>query len=598
MKKMTTKQLKDMWIDFYTSKNHVQIAPASLVPENDNSVLFTTAGMHPLVPYLLGKPHPKGKRLCDYQKCVRTNDIESVGDASHLTFFEMLGSWSLGDYFKEQAIEYSFEFLTSPKYLGLPLDRLAFTVFAGDESAPRDEVAYQKWVSLGVDPSHVFFLPKEHNWWAAGETGPCGPDTEMFYITDKEPCGPNCSPACDCGRYLEIWNDVFMGYTKHTADGKVEELEKKNIDTGMGLERTVCVLNGYDSVYDVDSFQIAIQKLEELSGKSYHDSEDVTKAMRVIADHMRSSTMMIGDEVPTTPSNIGRGYVLRRLIRRSINYARSLNIDAMKLLDVVEIYIDFFKDYYPSLVDNHDLIISELQKEIKKFSNTITQGYKEFQKAIKNLDGKVLSGEVAFRLYETFGFPIELTIEMAEKEGLSVDMVTFKQCEKEHKEKSRDQSGKVFKGGLSGVGEMETKYHTATHLLLAGLRTILSDTIYQRGSNNTSERLRFDFNFDRKVTREELDQIENYVNKIIEEDVPVVCQVMPKEEARKSGAIGIFNDKYGDEVKVYTIGKYSKEFCGGPHVEHTGVLGHFKIVKEESSSAGVRRIKAILEPSK
>lgn len=595
MEKITTKQLKDMWLKFYTSKNHVQIAPASLVPENDNSVLFTTAGMHPLVPYLLGKPHPKGVRLCDYQKCVRTNDIESVGDASHLTFFEMLGSWSLGDYFKTQAIEYSFEFLTSKEYLGLSLERLAFTVFEGDESAPRDTEAFNKWVSLGVDPSHVFYLPKEHNWWAAGETGPCGPDTEMFYITDKEPCGKNCSPACGCGRYLEIWNDVFMGYTKHTAEGKVEELDKKNIDTGMGLERTVCVLNGYHSVYEIDSLRFAITKLEELSGQKYDASEEVTRAMRVIADHMRSTTMIMGDELPTTPSNIGRGYVLRRLIRRSINYARSLNIDAMKLLEVVELYIEFFKEYYPSLETNHTLIIEELQKEIKKFSNTITQGYKEFQKALKSVQGDVFSGAVAFRLYETFGFPIELTKEMAEKENLHVDMNEFFICQEQHKAKSRDASGQVFKGGLSGVGEMETKYHTATHLLLAGLRHVLSDTIYQRGSNNTPERLRFDFNFDRKVTREELDQVEKYVNNIIKEDVPVTFQIMKQEEARASGAIGIFNDKYGEEVKVYTIGNYSKEFCGGPHVEHTGVLGHFKIVKEESSSAGVRRIKAILE---
>ena len=593
MEKLTTKQLKDLWIKFYIEHNHNQIASSSLVPQNDNSVLFTTAGMHPLIPYLLGQPHPQGTRLCDYQKCIRTNDIDSVGDMSHLTFFEMLGSWSLGDYFKEQAIEYSFEFLTSPKYLNIPVEKLAVTVFKGNADAPKDEVAYNKWKSLGMPEDHIFFL--EDNWWQASEVGPCGPDSEMFFITDKEPCSEHCNPSCDCGRYLEIWNDVFMGY-EHKEDGTLVEMQKKNIDTGMGLERTVCVLNGYESVYDTDVLRSAITKIEELSGKNYNESENTKRAMRIIADHMRASTMLLGDEVPTTPSNLGRGYVLRRLIRRSVNYARGLGIEAQNLSQLSELYINIFSEYYPSLEQNKQFIFDELNKEIKKFSNTIGQGLKEFEKVVKNLDGNVISGESAFRLYETFGFPIELTLEMATERNLTIDMEKFKECEQKHKEQSRASlNGQVFKSGLSGTGEMETKYHTATHLLLATLRKYLSNDIIQRGSNNTAERLRFDFNFPRKLTPEEIKLIEDKVNEQIANGLDVVREEMTAEEARKSGAMGIFNDKYGDIVSVYTIGDYSKEFCAGPHVKNTSELGHFKIVKEESSSSGVRRIKAILE---
>ena len=434
MEKLTTKQLKDLWIKFFVEHNHNQIASSSLVPQNDNSVLFTTAGMHPLIPYLLGQAHPQGTRLCDYQKCIRTNDIESVGDMSHLTFFEMLGSWSLGDYFKEQAIEYSYEFLTSPKYLNIPKDKLAVTVFKGNADAPRDEVAFNKWREMGMSEDHIFFL--EDNWWQASEVGPCGPDSEMFFITDKPPCSEHCNPSCDCGRYLEIWNDVFMGY-EHKEDGTLVEMQKKNIDTGMGLERTVCVLNGFESVYDTDVLRSAITKIEQLSGKQYNESDAVKRAMRIIADHMRASTMLLGDEVPTTPSNLGRGYVLRRLIRRSVNYARTLGIDAQNLQQLSELYIDIFKEYYPSLEQNRQFIFDELTKEIKKFSNTIGQGLKEFEKVVKNLDGNVISGEIAFRLYETFGFPIEITLEMAQERNLTIDMDKFKQCEQEHKEKSR-----------------------------------------------------------------------------------------------------------------------------------------------------------------
>lgn len=593
MEKLTTKQLKDMWIKFFTKHGHNQIASASLVPQNDNSVLFTTAGMHPLIPYLLGEPHRQGKRLCDYQKCLRTNDIESVGDMSHLTFFEMLGSWSLGDYFKTQAIEYSYEFLTSKEYLNIPLDRLAVTVFAGNADAPKDEEAYNKWKELGIKEENIFYL--SDNWWQASEVGPCGPDSEMFFITDKEPCCEHCNPSCDCGRYLEIWNDVFMGF-EHKEDGSLVELKNKNIDTGMGLERTVCVLNGYESVYDTDVLRRAIEEIENLSGKNYNESEETKRAMRIIADHMRASTMLLGDEVPSTPSNVGRGYVLRRLIRRSVNYARGLGIDAFNLCKLSELYIEIFKEYYPSLIQNKEFVLSELNKEIKKFSNTIGQGLKEFEKVVRNLEGTTISGESAFRLYETFGFPIEITQEMASNRGLAIDMVAFKECAEKHKQLSKQSlNGQVFKSGLSGTGEMETKYHTATHLLLATLQKKLSPDIIQRGSNNTAERLRFDFNFPRKLTPEEIKEIEDAVNEQIKNALPVVKQELTIEEARKTGAMGIFNDKYGDVVTVYSIGDYSKEFCAGPHVKNTSELGTFKIKKEESSSSGVRRIKAILE---
>lgn len=610
MEKITTKYLKEKFIQFFIDHNHKQIEPASVVPDGDGSVLFTTAGMHPLVPYLLGKAHPEGKRLVDFQKCVRTNDIESVGDNSHLTFFEMLGSWSLGDYFKEQIIEYSFEFLTSPKYLNLPIDRLAVTCFAGDENSPKDKATHDKWEKLGMKPENIYYLPAENNWWALGDVGPCGPDSEMFYITDKEPCGKDCSPACDCGRYLEIWNDVFMGFVKKSVDGKPEELEHKNVDTGMGIERTVCVLNGYKSVYEVDSLKPAIEILEKLSGKSYGKDSDTTKQMRVIADHLRATTMILGDEIPTVPSNIGRGYVLRRLIRRSINCARKLEIDAEKLMEVVDFYISFFGDSYKCVKENQETIRTELTKEIEKFNSALILGVKEFEKVVDGIDRKnsfmrksnpdykdenVINGKTAFRLYDTFGFPLELTIEMAQDRGFIVNKAEFDVCYKEHQEKSRTSNAGVFKGGLAGTGEIFAKYHTATHLTLAALRKYLGDGVFQRGSNITEERMRFDFSFERKVTPEELKNIEDEVNKNIFRAIPVDCNEMPLENAKKSGAMGIFENKYGDKVTVYTIGKVSKEICGGPHAKNTADLGHYKIIKEEAVSAGVRRIKAVLE---
>ena len=595
MTKITTKQLKDLWIKFFTEKNHVQIPSASLVPDNDGSVLFTTAGMHPIVPYLLGQEHPNGKRLTDYQKCVRTNDIESVGDNSHLTFFEMLGSWSLGDYFKKEIIKYSFEFLTSKDYLNLPVEKLAVSVFEGDENIPFDKEAYDTWKECGIKEENIFVLPKENNWWALGEVGPCGPDSEMFYITDKEKCCDSCSPACDCGRYLEIWNDVFMGYARYEEGGQVKELAQKNVDTGMGLERTVCVVNGYKSVYECDAFADAIKTLESLSGKKYENDNQYTKAFRVICDHIRAATMILGDEIPTTPSNVGRGYVLRRLIRRSVNYGRKLEIDAFDIVKLVDVYVSLFEEYYPSLTKNKSFIIEELTKEIKKFNNTINQGLKEFEKALKKLEGNLLDGNVAFKLYDTFGFPIELTQELAKERGFEVDIDGYNECYKKHQELSRASNTQVFKGGLAGSDFGYAKYHTATHLLHASLRKHFGEQLHQRGSNITLERMRFDFNFDRKLTAEEIKMLENDVNEAISKNIKVEKTEMNVNDAKNSGAIGIFDSKYGDVVSVYTIGDISKEICGGPHAEYTGQLGKFKIVKEESSSAGVRRIKAVLE---
>lgn len=595
MTKLTTKQLKDLWIKFFTEKNHEQIPSSSLVPDNDGSVLFTTAGMHPIVPYLLGQEHPKGRRLTDYQKCVRTNDIESVGDNSHLTFFEMLGSWSLGDYFKKEIIKYSFEFLTSPNYLNLPIEKLAVSVFAGDDKLPFDKEAYETWKECGIKEENIFVLPKENNWWALGEVGPCGPDSEMFFITDKEKCCDTCSPACDCGRYLEIWNDVFMGFARYEEGGELKELDQKNVDTGMGLERTVCVVNGYKSVYECDAFADAIAKLEELSGKKYVDDDEYTKAFRVICDHMRATTMIIGDEIPTTPSNVGRGYVLRRLIRRSVNYSRKLGINPFDLVKLVDVYVKLFKEYYPNLEKAQVFVEEELTKEIKKFNNTINQGLREFDKALNKAQDNKLDGATAFRLYDTFGFPIELTCELASERNVEVDMEGYKESYKKHQELSRASNTQVFKGGLAGSDFGYAKYHTATHLLHASLRKHFGDQLHQRGSNITLERMRFDFNFDRKLTPEEIAMLEKDVNDAIAKNIKVEKSEMSVAAAKESGAIGIFDSKYGDVVSVYTIGDISKEICGGPHAEFTGQLGRFKITKEESSSAGVRRIKAILE---
>lgn len=589
---MKSYELRDKYLNFFASKGHAIIPSSSLIPENDPSVLFTTAGMHPLVPYLLGQKHPAGTRLTDVQKCVRTGDIDEVGDATHCTFFEMLGNWSLGDYFKKESITFSFEFLT--KVLGIPVEKLAVTVFEGDEDAPRDEVAASVWESLGIPNDRIFYLPKKHNWWIASTTGPCGGDTEIFVDTGKVVEG-NPSPADDGGKWVEIWNNVFMEFYRH-PDGSYTPLSQKNVDTGMGLERTLCMLNGYKSVYETDLFSDIIAKLEALSGKKYGSQESVTKAMRIIADHMRTATFMIGDEKGVTPSNVDQGYVLRRLLRRAVRYARTIDLDSTLLTDIAKMYIDKYKDVYPELAVNAEHIVNEIAKEEEKFSKTLGNGIKEMEKVLKWVQGDTLNGKTAFRLYDTFGFPIEMTVEIAAERGYKVDIDGYNTAFEEHQKKSQAGAEQKFKGGLADTGERTVYLHTATHLLLASLKKVLGrDDIYQKGSNITAERLRFDFNFERPLTDGEKKAVEDAVNEVIAKDIPVTCREMTIEQAREEGATGVFGSKYGEVVKVYTIGDYSKEICGGPHAEHTGQLKRFTLLKEGSSSAGVRRIRATID---
>ena len=594
MKQLKSGQLRQLYLDFLKSKGHAIIPSASLIPENDPTVLFTTAGMHPLVPYLLGTRHPEGTRLANAQKCVRTGDIDEVGDSSHCTFFEMLGNWSLGDYFKEEAIAYSFEFLTSKEWLGLDKDMLYFTCFAGDEDAPKDTESAEYWKSHGVDESHIFFLDKKHNWWGpAGQTGPCGPDTEMFIDTGLPACNADCSPACSCGKYLEIWNDVFMQYNK-TADGKFEPLSQKNVDTGMGLDRTITILQGKSSVYDTDIFSPVIDKIAALSGKGYMDDSDTTRAFRIVADHVRCATFILGDEKGVTPSNMDQGYVLRRLIRRAVRFALRLGIEKMSLASISQVVIDSYSDAYPELTRHQKRIINELNLEEERFSRTITQGLKEFEKLQARLEGKIIAGTDAFRLYDTFGFPLEFTLELAHENGLEVDIKGFEEAFARHQQVSGAGAEQRFKGGLADTGQATARLHTATHLLHEALRRVLGEEVEQRGSNITAERLRFDFAFSRKVEQDELKEVERLVNEAIDASFTITSEEMSVDDAKAQGAIGIFESKYGNIVKVYAAGDFSKEICGGPHAENTSELGRFKIQKEQSSSAGVRRIKAVL----
>ena len=595
MKKMTSGELRSMWLNFFKSKGHAVIPSASVIPENDPTVLFTTAGMHPLVPYLLGSKHPAGTRLTDVQKCIRTGDIDEVGDASHLTFFEMLGNWSLGDYFKKEMIAWSWEFLTSPEYLGLDKDKLAFTVFEGEGDIPRDEEAANYWMENGVKKENIYFLPREHNWWGpAGQTGPCGPDTEMFIIKDQPPCGPDCSPACSCGRFLEIWNDVFMQYNK-TADGQYVPMAKKNVDTGMGLERTVCTLNGCKTVYETDAFTNIIAKISELSGKHYDDDEATTKAFRIVADHLRTSTFIMGDPRGVSPSNVDQGYVLRRLIRRAVRFGMQLGMPEGFTAEIGKIVINQYAEVYPELKQNENFVLEQFKLEETRFARTLRQGEREFEKAVSRMgENKVIDGVVAFNLYATYGFPIEMTRELAKEHGLTVDEAGFEKHFAEHQKSSHAGAEQRFKGGLADSSAQSARLHTATHLLHAALRRVLGDEVAQKGSNITPERLRFDFSFGRKVTKDELAQVEALVNEWIKADVPVVMTETTVEDAKKEGAIGLFESKYGERVRMYTMGEYSKEICGGPHASHTGELVSFKILKEESSSAGVRRIKAVI----
>ena len=579
-------EIRNKYLNFFKAHGHTVIPSASLIPENDPSVLFTTAGMQPLVPYLLGEPHPAGTRLTDYQKCVRTNDIDEVGDNRHLTYFEMLGNWSLGDYFKEESIKMSFEFLT--KELGIPVEKLSVTVFKGDEDCPKDEVAAKCWKDAGILDGHIYYYGKDDNWWIAGETGPCGPDTEMFYDTGKPACSPDCQPSCDCGKYVEIWNNVFMEYFKDEKG--YSKLKQHNVDTGLGLERMTMLLQGKETPFDTEIFKPIMDKLVEL------EKVDIIESRRIIAEHLRSSMMIISDG--GRPSNLDRGYVLRRLIRRMIRHMNKLQINLEELGTLIELNVENLKEMYPDLEKNKDLIKSVIIEEKDKFVKTLANGEKEFNKEVAKLkvQGKdMIDGRMVFRLYDTYGFPPEVTKELAEESEMKISMEEFDKLFKEHQEKSRAGATQKFKGGLASTGEIETKYHTATHLLNAALKQVLGSHVHQRGSNITEERMRFDFSNPSKMTPEEKKQTEDLVNKWIQDAIPVERLEMKKDEAIAMGAEAMFADKYGDIVTVYKIGDVSIELCGGPHVSNTSELGHFKIKKEEASSSGVRRIKAILE---
>jgi alanyl-tRNA synthetase len=593
---MKANELRAKFIDYFVSHDHVQISGASLIPENDPTVLFTTAGMHPLVPYILGQEHPSGNRLVDYQKCIRTGDIDVVGDPHHLTFFEMLGNWSLGDYFKEGAIKYSYEFLT--KYLNIDPAKLSVTVFAGDKDVPRDDESASIWRQLGIPDERIYFLGREDNWWGpAGETGPCGPDTEMFIDTGCPPCSDECRPGCGCGKYFEIWNDVFMEYRK-TKEGTFVPLERKCVDTGMGIERTVAVLQGKKSVYETEVFTPILDAIGKVANAKYSDDEQTDISFRIISDHLRTSVFILGDQRGVKPSNVGQGYILRRLIRRAVRHARKIGIEGQFLSSIAPIVIEMYAESYPELVENREFVITELALEEKKFSVTLQKGEHEFEKMLPNLmkgKSRVINGRVAFKLYDTYGFPIELTSELAKEHGFSVDLEGFEAAYKKHQELSRAGSDQQFKGGLADHDELTTALHSATHLLHQALRMVLGNHVDQKGSNITPQRLRFDFTHDQAMTQQEIKRVEDIVNGVIQRDLPVSFKAMTIEQAKEAGAIALFEGKYGEQVKVYSIGDFSKEVCGGPHVERTGTMGHFKIQKEQSSSAGVRRIRAVLE---
>ena len=580
-------EIRNKYLEFFKRHGHAVIPSAPLIPENDPSVLFTTAGMQPLVPYLLGERHPAGKRLVDYQKCVRTNDIEEVGDNRHLTYFEMLGNWSLGDYFKEESIKMSYEFLT--KELQIPAEKISVTCFAGDADCPRDEETAKYWENVGIPKERIYYFGKDDNWWIAGEEGPCGPDTEMFYDTGKPKCSDKCDPSCGCGKYVEIWNNVFMEYFKD-KDGKYTKLVQQNVDTGLGLERMAMLLQGKETPFETELFSPIMDKLTELQ------KVDNISSRRIIAEHLRSSMMIICDG--GRPSNSDRGYVLRRLIRRMIRHMNKLEISLDELSTLIDINVENLKEMYPTLEQNKEIIKNVILEEKDKFVKTLTKGEKEFLKEIEDVkrQGKTkIEGKMVFRLYDTYGFPPEVTEELATENGMTIDKAEFEKLFKEHQEKSRAGAEHKFKGGLASTGEMETKYHTATHLLNAALRVVLGSHVHQKGSNITEERMRFDFSHPTKMTDEEKKKVEDLINEWIQQAIPVEHLEMKKDEAIKMGAEAMFIEKYGDIVSVYKIGDVSIELCGGPHVSNTSELGHFKIKKEESSSSGVRRIKAILE---
>jgi alanyl-tRNA synthetase len=589
--RMSGRELKARYIEFFVSKNHKEIGQASLIPEHDPSVLFTTAGMHPLVPYLLGEPHPQGKRLVNVQRCLRTDDIDEVGDEAHLTFFEMLGNWSLGDYFKEEAIHLSYEFLT--EHLGIEPDRLWITVFAGDEDAPRDDVAADVWKSLGIPRERIYYLSKKENWWGpAGQTGPCGPDTEMFYDAGKPPCGPDCRPGCSCQKFVEIWNDVFMEYNK-TADGRYLPLQQRNVDTGLGVERVAAVLQDKPTVFETELFAPIVSAIKEIC------LDPAERSVRIIADHLRASTFLLAERLP--PSNVERGYVLRRLIRRSIRHGRSIGIEQDFTTKIASVVIEQYEGSYPHLAETSDFILAEIEKEEQRFKETLQKGMRELDRELTQMPAGeapvVFSGKRAFYFYETFGFPVELTEEMLRERfpRATIDRKAFDAAYQKHREMSRAGAEQKFRGGLADASEMTTRLHTATHLLHQALRTVLGPHVEQRGSNITPQRLRFDFSHPAKMTDEEIAEVERIVNEKIVEELPIESTITTLDEAERQGAIALFAEKYGEDVKVYSIGDFSKEVCGGPHVSNTAELGKFKIVKEQASSAGVRRIKAVLE---
>ncbi len=587
---MTADELRGKYLDFFRGKDHAIIKSAPLVPENDPTVLFTTAGMHPLVPFILGQKHPLGKRLANFQKCIRTGDIEEVGDDVHLTFFEMLGNWSLGDYFKQEAIEWSYEFLTAPEWLNLAPERLAVSVFAGDADAPFDQESKDQWLSLGIPESRIAGLPKEENWWGpAGQTGPCGPDTEMFYWVGAEPVLPEFDP--EDGRWMEIWNDVFMQYNK-TAAGTFEPLAQKVVDTGMGLERVAAVLQGQTSCYDTELFAPLFARLTEISG---HQTPRSERSGRIVVEHLRSAAFIMADGI--TPGNLGQAYVLRRLIRRAIRECRKLGVTKPFTANIAEVVIAGYKHVYPELEREAKTILAELEREEAQFNRTLERGERELTKMIGNfpphVHKKVISGRQAFYVYETYGFPLELTREIAAEHGFAMDEVGFRKAEKKHQERSR-QAGGAFKGGLQDQSENTTRLHTATHLLHKALKSVLGDHVQQKGSNITAERLRFDFSHPEKLTPDQLAEVERIVNEQIQRGLAVTVEELPLDEAKARGALAYFAERYGEKVKLYTIGDFSLEICGGPHVENTKELGGFKIKKEESSSRGVRRIKAVV----
>jgi alanyl-tRNA synthetase len=585
---MTSNDIRKKFLKYFKNKKHVILPSAPVIPENDPTVLFTTAGMHPLVPFLLGEPHPAGTRLANCQKCIRTGDIDSVGDKWHMTFFEMLGNWSLGDYFKKEAVAWSYEFLTHKDYLHIDPSRLHVSVFGGDAGIPKDTESFNLWRSVGIPEERIYYFGKKENWWGPpGKTGPCGPDTEIYYDTGVAACGPGCDPSCDCGKYVEIWNNVFMQYNKK-ADGTYELLKQKNVDTGMGLERITAVMQGKNEVYETDLFIPIMEAISKLAKNHFDTSKEI------IADHLRAATFIMADGI--SPSNIDQGYVLRRLIRRAIRHAKRLGIEECFCGDIAKIIIEEYKDVYPELNQNRSEIIMELITEEDKFRKTLNNGLKKFAEYKQSeVNDKIFSGKAAFDLYQSYGFPLEMTQEEAKKSGLLINEKEFCEKLKEHQKLSKESTKGKFSGGLADASEQSRKYHTATHLLHKALKTVLGDHVQQKGSNINEKRLRFDFSHPSKMTAEQIKKTEELVNEIIIKDIEVKCEEMSLDQAQCQKAIGLFANKYGDKVRVYTVGDFSKEICGGPHVKKTKELGHFRILKEESSSAGVRRIKAVLE---